>query len=99
MSELYVNYSGLDNNIEELEVWKEEFNALHDEFVAKLSEMNNYWRGSDYDKMKASVLSELSKITGPEGKIQEFINESTNDLKNKKNEYANIQNKNASYWG
>lgn len=99
MSELYVKYSGLDNNIEELEKWKEEFNELHDEFVKKLTEMNKYWRGDDYNKMKANVMQELEKITGPDGKIQKFVKESTNDLLNMKNEYANIQNKNASYWG
>ena len=99
MSELYVKYSGLDSNIEELKKWKTEFNELHELFVNKLVEMNKYWQGSDYNRMKENVLSELNKVTGPEGKVQGFINDSTNDLIGMKNEYANIQNKNANYWG
>lgn len=42
MSELYVKYSGLAGNIEELKKWKTEFNEAIDEFrtncLAKIAE-------------------------------------------------------------
>ena len=98
MSELYVNYSGLDDNIEELRRWKEQFNTLNNEFNQKLNEMNNYWQGADYNTMKSKVTSELAKITGSDGKIQQFITDCINDLSNKKEAYTNIQRDNANYW-
>ena len=99
MSDLYVNYNGLSDNIDELKHWKDEFNELHNEFLQKLADMNKYWQGSDYNAMRENVKTELEKITGPEGKVQAFINESTNDLIAMKNSYTDIRNKNASYWG
>ncbi len=99
MDELYVNYDGLDNNIEELRLWKEGFNEIHNEFVNKLDEMNQNWSGIDYENMKNSLKTELNKITGEDGKIQTFVRERTEELKERKADYKNIQSRNASYWG
>jgi hypothetical protein len=99
MDELYVNYDGLDNNIEELRLWKKGFNEIHNEFVNKLDEMNQNWSGIDYENMKNSLKTELNKITGEDGKIQTFVRERTEELKERKADYKNIQSRNASYWG
>ncbi len=98
MDSLYVDFDGLENNINELKHWKEEFNELNERINAKLVDLNTVWQGKDYESMRNSISEELKKISGPDGLIQSFITNSINDLEQKKGNYASIQNSNASYW-
>ena len=99
MDSLYVDFDGLENNINELKQWKEEFNELNGRINAKIIEVNNVWQGKDYESMRNSISEELKKISGPDGLIQTFVNNSINDLERKRGNYAAIQNSNANYWG
>ena len=96
---LYVNFDGLEKNIEELRNWQKEFDGLNSRINAKIDEMNNVWKGQDYNAMKYNIESELKKITGPEGMIQSFVNNRIKDIEQKKGNYAAIQKSNANYWG
>ena len=95
---LYVDFDGLENNINELKHWKEEFNELNGRINEKVNELNNVWQGKDYEAMRNSVTEELKKISGPDGLIQNFIANSIRDLEQKRGNYAAIQNSNANYW-
>lgn len=99
MENLYVDFDGLEENIGELKRWKEEFNILNDRINVKLEELNSVWQGKDYDTMKNTITQELKKITGSDGMIQTFVNNSINDLERKRGNYAAIQDSNANYWG
>ena len=95
---LYVDFNGLEQNLNELEKWKEEFDDLNSRIKLKVEDFNNVWRGEDYEAMRNSISNELNKISGPDGLIQNFVNESINDLNNKIGRYADIQKNNANYW-
>ena len=97
-SNLYVDFDGLERNIQELKDWKTSFDELNNRVKLKVEEMNSVWRGSDYDSMRNTITRELNKISGPDGMIQSFINESISDLNAKLGRYENIQKNNASYW-
>ena len=99
MSNLYVDFDGLESNIGELKSWQSEFNELNSRINAKIVELNNVWQGVDYNAMRASIESELKKITGPDGMIQTFVNDRIKDIEQKKGNYAAIQQSNANYWG
>ena len=96
---LYVNFEGLESNIEELKNWKTEFDELNSRINAKIEEMNNVWQGEDYNAMRTNVELELKKITGPDGMIQNFVNNRIKDIEGKKGNYTAIQDSNANYWG
>ena len=61
MDSLYVDFDGLENNINELKQWKEEFNELNGRINAKIIEVNNVWQGKDYESMRNSISEELKK--------------------------------------
>lgn len=96
---LYVDFDGLEVNIRELENWKKEFDELNTRINAKIDELNEVWKGSDYDAMKANIESELRKITGPDGMIQTFVKNSINSINEKRSNYVAIQKSNESFWG
>lgn len=98
MNGLYVNDEGLKGCIEDLKRWKGEFDEVDRTFHEKFINLNKFWIGSDYDAAKKKITDELDKITGENGKIQSFINECTNDLERKVNDYQSIRDKNRSYW-
>ena len=95
---LYVNDEELKGCIERLKKWKSEFDEVDKEFKLKLTQMNEIWSGSDYEAMKKRVTEELDKITGENGRIQEFITGCTDDLGQHISDYQDIRNKNRSYW-
>ena len=96
---LYVDFDGLEGNVHELEIWKNEFDELNTRINAKIDELNSVWQGADYDAMKANIESELRKITGPEGMIQSFVKNSISSINEKRSNYVAIQKSNASFWG
>ena len=96
---LYVNFNGLDENIKEIENWKESFDNLNSRINGKIDELNTVWQGEDYNAMRTSIKTELNKITGPDGLIQSFVKDSIKEINQKKENYTAIQKSNANYWG
>lgn len=95
---LYVDFDGLEGDIRMLENWKKGFDGLNTSINNQITEMNNLWVGEDYNSMKANIQKELTKITGPEGLIQNFVRDRIAEIERKKGNYVAIQRSNVNRW-